>query len=332
MAGLPRPELPPGPHRDLVDALHELHHRAGWPSLRTLAKAAGCSHTTVSSVFSSPKLPAWGILKLLVEAMGGDVPAFRELWLAASSPAPESTPRGRIAGRREELAAVRHHLDSGSGLLLVSGEAGIGKTRLVSSAATLTTDTFVATANCLPLASDVPMRPVAEALQKVATEDGGDWLRGVLATSPTYVPATLGRLVPEVAPETDAPAIEDEWSRQRLFLAVLATMTALQAERPWALLIEDLHWADAATLDLLEHLLASGTPVPLLGTWRIDDPDTPPLALEWWTRVRRSSSVRVLELGPLTRDETPSQRRWEMNLGRRWDGGTPHGRPAPAEA
>jgi hypothetical protein len=45
-------DLAPGPHRDLVEALHDLHHDAGWPSLRTLAGAAGCSYMTVSRVFT----------------------------------------------------------------------------------------------------------------------------------------------------------------------------------------------------------------------------------------------------------------------------------------
>src|SRR3954452_21149026 len=82
---LPRPDLQPGPHRDLVDALHDLHHRAGWPSLRVLAGAAACSHTTVSAVFSSPRLPSWGVLELLVEAMDGNVADVQQLWLDASA-------------------------------------------------------------------------------------------------------------------------------------------------------------------------------------------------------------------------------------------------------
>ena len=40
MGALPRPDVPTGPHRDLVDALHALHHRAGWPSLRVMAGQA----------------------------------------------------------------------------------------------------------------------------------------------------------------------------------------------------------------------------------------------------------------------------------------------------
>src|SRR4051794_15360882 len=79
VSALPRPDIEDGPQLVLVDALHNLHHRAGWPSLRTLASEAGCSPTTVSSAFSSPRLPRWGVLELLVEAMHGDVGSFRDL-------------------------------------------------------------------------------------------------------------------------------------------------------------------------------------------------------------------------------------------------------------
>jgi lambda repressor-like predicted transcriptional regulator len=94
VGGLPRPEIPPGSQRDLVDALHDLQHRAGWPSLRVLAREAGCSHTTVSAVFSSPRLPSWGVLEVLVAAMDGNVAQFRRLWLAASTPAATAAPGG----------------------------------------------------------------------------------------------------------------------------------------------------------------------------------------------------------------------------------------------
>ena len=73
------------------------------------------------------------------------------------------------------------------------------------------------------------------------------------------------------------------------------------------MLIEDLHWADSATLDLLEHLLARGIGVPILGTWRLDDPSTPAATREWWARVQRLPTVRTLTLGPLSRDETAEQ-------------------------
>src|SRR5688572_18367211 len=117
MGALPSPDLPPGAHQDLVRALHDLHHRAGWPSLRSLAHHAGVSHTTVSKVFSSSVLPSWGTLELIVEAMGGIRSEFHALWLTASTDddtAPAPSPG--IAGRRDELALLRDHLDGDGGL------------------------------------------------------------------------------------------------------------------------------------------------------------------------------------------------------------------------
>lgn len=309
MSALPMPEIPPGPQRDLLHALHELHHDAGWPSLRTLARAAACSPTTVSAVFSSPRIPSWGILELLVESMGGDVEQFHRLWLAASTPAgarPGAT-GPRIAGRRAELAAVRRHLEAGADLLLVSGEAGIGKTRLVITAADAT-ETFVASGSCLPLSTEVPLLPVADLLRCVHHVDEGLWLKEALTDCPAYVPASLRRLLPELDQLAEAPAEpEDEWSRQRLYTAVGAVLTALGALRPLAVLIEDLHWADTTTLDLVEHLLAGGPTVPFLGTWRSEDPATPTGTTDWLTRIRRLPKVSELTLGPLTSEETGEQ-------------------------
>jgi len=88
VGGLSRPDLPQGPLRTLSDALHALHHRAGWPSLRAMARDVGCSRTTVSAAFSEPRAPRWGLVELLVETMGGDVERFRGLWLAATSGLP----------------------------------------------------------------------------------------------------------------------------------------------------------------------------------------------------------------------------------------------------
>ena len=85
MGLLHQPELEPGPHRDLVDALHRLHHEAGRPSLRAIARRAGCSHTTVHHLFTHPRLPAWSLLEMVVPAIGGDPADYRDLWLAATA-------------------------------------------------------------------------------------------------------------------------------------------------------------------------------------------------------------------------------------------------------
>ena len=168
MGALPRPEVPPGPARTLVDALHDLHHRAGWPSLREMAKEIGCSHTTVSAAFSEPRLPRWGMLELLVETLGGDVARIHELWLAASAnpgspiagPRPDGGPAARagtgappdraaladrpaepvprqlpldvaaFTGRDDELTRLDEALGSAARIVALTGTAGVGKTAL----------------------------------------------------------------------------------------------------------------------------------------------------------------------------------------------------------
>jgi hypothetical protein len=311
MGALPRPDVPPGPQRDLVEALHALHHRAGWPSLRLLAREAGCSHTTVSSVFSSRRLPTWGMLRLVVEALDGDVAEFRPLWLAASSPGPvPGQPVELLAGRGAELTTVRRHLGQGAGgLLLVRGVAGIGKTRLVQAAVTSSAaSTSVGWGTCLPLATDVPLLPLVDVLRSVHELDEGQWLKEALAERPPYVARSLSRLLPELAPSAGPEADpDDDWSGHRLLAALEGVLSALGALRPFAVVLEDLHWADATTLDLLEHLLARRVSVPLVATWRSEDPAVPDATAAWCARVRRLGAVHTLSLGPLTRDETAEQ-------------------------
>ena len=73
-----------------------------------------------------------------------------------------------------------------------------------------------------------------------------------------------------------------------------------------ALLIEDLHWADSATLDLLELLLVRQT-APLLGTWRLDDQTVAPANVDWFIRVRRMPTVTTMSLAALSAHETAEQ-------------------------
>ena len=324
MGALPRPEVPPGPHRELVDGLHDLHHRAGWPSLRRLAEQTGVSHTTVSKALSSPALPSWGTVELLVEAMGGDVPQARELWLAASAPSGDpGTERGatRIAGRVAELRVVRHHLTSGTGLLLVTGEAGIGKSALVG-AAVASTDVFVAVGRCLHLSREMPLMPVADALRAVLEHDG-QWMAEALAACPTFVATSLARLLPELDDGPGARASDDLWGLERLFASVGSTLRALADGRPLAVHLEDLHWADRSTLDLLTHLITSPSRPPVVATWRVDDPDVSDVHTDWLTRARWTDGVTVVDLPPLTPAETAEQLR--LLLGRR------RRRPRPAD-
>ena len=306
MGALPRPDLPPGPHRELVEALHDLHHRAGWPSLRTLARETGVSHTTVSHAFSSPRVPAWGTLELLVEAMGGDTATFHDLWLAATSPPPATagaaTPR--IAGRTDELAAVRRHLETGTGLFLVTGEAGIGKTTLVTTAARAT-DVVVATGRCLPLSTQVPLMPVVDVLRHVHdVEDARWWDDGPGALSPLR-----GAVRSRSSSRSSGPRPRRRTTSRDSACSpsIASAVAALAAVRPLAILLEDLHWADSSTLDVLEHLLSHVPAARVLATFRTADPDIPGATLDRLARLRLVAGPQCIGLAPLDRSATRQQ-------------------------
>ena len=241
----------------------------------------------------------------MVETLGGDVSRFHELWLDASSSPhdPSSPPVARIAGRGTELATLRRHFESGSGLMIVAGEAGIGKTRLVKTAAQ-TSDVLVAVGHCLPLSAQAPLMPVGEGLRVIHDTDDGLRLKDALSVVPPFVRESLGRLSPELSEDGTAQESQDEFSRQRLFAAVSTCLSQVHELGGLGLLVEDLHWADTATLDLLEHLVADGLEVPIVATWRLDDPDTDDPQRDWWLRMRRLSAVTTLDLSPVTRQES----------------------------
>ena len=277
--------------------------------MRTLARESGVSHTTVSKAFSGPVLPPWGTLELLVEAMGGDPTHFKELWLAASlttdGDGPNTTPAPPIAGRRAELAAVRNHLETGTGLLLVAGEAGIGKTTLVRTAST-DADSFVVVGHCLPLSTEIPLLPFAEALRSVHDDDDGETLRDVLHECPDYVAPSLARLLPSLTMPSPLNPTDPQWSHERLFAAVRTVLEVLLRRGPAALVIEDLHWADSDSLDLLEEM-AHTSAVRVVGTWRLHDPDVPTHRRDWLARAQRGATC--LELGPLSLADSTTQLR-----------------------
>ncbi|WP_439936872.1 ATP-binding protein [Nocardia sp. N13] len=308
MSALPRPDLAAGPHHDLNDALHDLHHRAGWPSLRTLARMTGVSHTTVSKAFSTATLPTWGTLELVVEALDGDTEAFHDLWLAASTGRVEdvAAPAPRIAGRRAELDVVRRHLDTGTGLFLVVGEAGIGKTTLVRAAAERC-DAFVAVGHCLPLSAEVPLMPVVDLLRGIHAHGDGHWFKDALADCPAYVGGLMTRLLPELDAGDDPHG--SDFARPHLFAAVASVLDALATYDRVALVIEDAHWADTATMALVEYVVSRGCRAPVVATWRNDDPAVTAVHHEWLARLRRLSEVQSVVLGPLLPDETAEQLR-----------------------
>ena len=179
---------------------------------------------------------------------------------------------GELGTLEQALAAAR----AGRGAaILVAGEAGIGKTRLAAELARRARDggfEILLGRSIDLVGTELPYQPFAEALRP------------------------LGGPRP-----TDGPAV----SQLRFFEETLALLTGHAAAAPVLLVLEDLHWADTSTLDLvvfLAHNLAE-RPVVLLATYRRDEPSSAGRMRRLADGVRRSGSGLVLELGPLAPGE-----------------------------
>src|SRR6185369_6456081 len=140
--------------------------------------------------------------------------------------------------------------------------------------------------SCLPLSQAVPLMPVADALASASTADQGLRVDELLARGPAYLRSALARLLPELEDGSGASA-----DQRQVFLAVARLLAS-----GLPLVLDDLHWADPDTMDLLEHLVASRAPVTLVGTWRLDDSMLPEPTRDWWQRMRRLQATATLAL------------------------------------
>jgi len=226
---------------------------------------------------------------------------------------------GGLAGRHRELRVVTRAImgEAHGAALLVVGEAGIGKSRLVAAAVADAAGAGVTVLSgwCLPLSGGLPYLPVVDVLRGLADVDGGQFLKDTLAECPGFVLDEVSRLLPglEATASPHSGVSDDGWRRRQLLDALRHLIRAAAQLRRIAIVIEDVHWADAATVELLDYLLVPGhaTGVPIVVTCRIDE--TPPT--DWVDRVQRNSRVDRLDLLPLTLAETAEQ--IELLLGER---------------
>jgi DNA-binding NarL/FixJ family response regulator len=209
--------------------------------------------------------------------------------------------RGTMVGRDAELRRLLTLLDdAGAGhavLALVSGDAGVGKSRLTAEAGTLAAARgfTVLSGQCAELGDSVPYLPLADALRGAA-QDESTGVKDALVSRPA-----LNRLLPDGGEARTADTGHSELARQQMFGGVLGLLAELAAARPVLLVLEDLHWADTSTRDLLTFLsrMLHRERVAMIGTYRTDDlhrrhPLRPVVA-----ELQRLPSVLSVELGPL---------------------------------
>lgn len=193
-----------------------------------------------------------------------------------------------LAGREAEVSEVRRFLygavHGSAGMLLVTGEAGIGKTSLVEHVcAEFAGQMTVLAGGCLPLTNmSVPFLPLRSALRDLGP----------------------GR--------PDAPAIptfETGGSMESVPVLLDAWLDAQCAEHPVALFVDDLQWADQSTLDVIMYLVAGPRTrrLALMATIRTDEVGEGHPLRRWLADVRRMPGTDELPLAPLDRQATAEQ-------------------------
>ena len=196
--------------------------------------------------------------------------------------------RRRLAGRADELAEVSALIQAAAagraGALLVSGEAGVGKTVLVRAACSQEESKVdVLWGSCLPLTSlAVPFLPLTTALRQWAADHA----------EPVPLLQPSGK-----TGSSDGPFEFDSW------------LTSLCRRRPVVLVVDDLHWADQSTLDVLMYVLAglADRRLAVLATIRSGEVTENHPLRRWLADVRRLPGVGELRLDRLDRAATAEQ-------------------------
>lgn len=189
-------------------------------------------------------------------------------------------PRIPMIERDEELASVQNTYrgirEAGS-FLVIEGEAGIGKTRLAEEflARLRASGTVVITAQCYPGQASMAYAPLVEGLRRALVESArADWSQ--------FIPALwlneAARLLPELSPKGVDPtldfSLDSPGAQIRFYEGLTQVLLAICGnDPPGVLFLDDLQWADEATIDFLSYLVRRlrGRPILILATWIGED-------------------------------------------------------------
>ncbi len=214
-----------------------------------------------------------------------------------------------FVGRAGELAALDSALTRAHAgepqALLVGGEAGVGKTRLLEEflCGARAAGAVAVVGRCVEIGAEgLPYQPISNALGALYRVFGGE-----LRQAAAGFGAELARLLPDLGEATGDD--HDEFGRVRLFELTARLLERLTEDRTVVLAIEDLHWSDRSTRELLAYLFRSlqRARLVLLATYRADDIHRRHPLRPFLAELDRLRSVRRIELSRLNREEVRRQ-------------------------
>ena len=223
---------------------------------------------------------------------------------------PDLVGRPALIGREDELTRLgdiaEHAVEHGTQMLLASGEAGIGKTTLITECFTTLSEAGWGThvGHCIEFADrPLPFGPIVAILRSILLDnlDDADELIGRHRDD-------LAGLLPELAGSAPAGA-SLAGDVDRLFDGIAHVLSEAANRRPIAVLVEDIHWADAATRDLITSLIHTLGParILLVITERTGAVDRKHPVRTWMAERRRHRNVHSLALEGLGQEELAQQ-------------------------
>jgi DNA-binding CsgD family transcriptional regulator len=225
-------------------------------------------------------------------------------------------------GRRAELQTLTEALNrAAEGLastVLIGGDAGIGKSRLVAelTARATAADRLVLEGGCVSLGDSggLPFAPIVEALRRLPAllADHPTGAFGTIEDLRSTATADLGRLIPELGstPGAEQSGLDrPEWVQARIFEGLLSLLRSLGERAPVLLILEDLHWADGSTRDVTSFLARNARSERLLvvGTYRTDELNRRHPLRPWLSEMERVPRVLRIDLARFGRQELEAQ-------------------------
>ncbi|WP_449406584.1 ATP-binding protein, partial [Nocardiopsis lucentensis] len=211
-----------------------------------------------------------------------------------------------FVGRETQLRFLREHArrahEEAPGVVLIGGDAGVGKSRLVSEFVAAHPEGTVLVGGCLQLGVDgLAYAPFTAVLRQFLRERG----RAVFEAAAPGGVGEFARLLPELG---EVPAERRE-NRGILFEQILRLLTQAARDGGLTVVLEDLHWSDSATRDLLVFLIRNldQAGIQFVVTYRSDDLHRTHPLRRLLPELERVPGVHRIRLEPLSRDEVGRQ-------------------------